>query len=276
MKRDLHHPIDAFGILKVSMSGIRIERLEERKVPKVPFPHKHDFFQIILIAQGSGRHQIDFQDYPVTKRQIFIIKPGQVHSWQLQKNVQGFVIEFNRESLPDFNEQLTYSADEFILKDKNFETMVQIIKIMEAEFIARKELYDVCLRNYLAGFLIQLYREDLTDRNKSLKLTNLIDQFRLLVEENYKTEHRVEFYAQKLKVTPKALTMQITRSLGKSPRDLIQDRFLLESKRLLAFSHLGVSEIGYELGFDDANYFTRLFKKHVKQTPAQFRKKYKH
>jgi AraC family transcriptional activator of pobA len=66
--------------------------------------------------------------------------------------------------------------------------------------------------------------------------------------------------------------MQLSRSIGKPPRTLIQERILLESKRYLAFSSLSIADIGYKLGFEDANYFTRFFRLHEKKTPAQFRK----
>ena len=46
----IHHSIDSFGILEVSLSNIRIEKIEERIKPKVAFPHRHDFFQVILIT----------------------------------------------------------------------------------------------------------------------------------------------------------------------------------------------------------------------------------
>lgn len=271
MKTDYHHPIDSLGILKVSMSGIRIEKLEDRINPRVPFPHKHDFFQIILITSGSGLHKIDFEKFVLSKNQIFIMKPGQVHSWQLNKNVTGIVIEFNRESVPEFNENISYSSDEIKVKAQHFERLRSIAEIMRQEFLEEKELYDVCLRGYLSGFLIQLLREDARASKSSHKAENLIDRFRKLVELHYKNEHRVEFYAKELNTTAKALTMQLSRSLGKSPRQLIQERFLMEAKRLLAFTDLSVAEVGYQLGFLDANYFTRFFKSHEKVTPAKFR-----
>src|SRR5690606_6951449 len=86
------HSIDSFGILKVSLSSIRIEKLEDRIVPKVPFPHKHDFFQVMILTAGSGWHQIDFKKYKINPAQIFMMKPGHMHSWELSKNVSGYIL----------------------------------------------------------------------------------------------------------------------------------------------------------------------------------------
>ena len=62
------------------------------------------------------------------------------------------------------------------------------------------------------------------------------------------------------------------KSVGKTSSQLILDRVLLEAKRLLTHADLNISQIAYELEFDDASYFSRLFKKKVGVTPEQFRK----
>ena len=273
MKSQLHHPIHALGILKVSMSGIRVELLEERINPKVPFPHKHDFYQLLFITAGTGQHQIDFTRHKINKQQVFIMKPGQIHSWKLGKNVKGYVVEFNRESIPpELLHELQYSSDELaIKKGQNFNRLISNVLEMRTEFIEQKTNYDLSLRGYLIGLVVQLIRESATDKLKYKSISN-IEKFRQFLEENYRIEHRVEFYAKSLGVTPKSLTMQVTRALGKSPRDLIQERILLEAKRMLAFSHTSIAEVGHNLGFDDANYFSRFFRQQEGRTPLEFRK----
>jgi len=58
------HPIEAFGNLPASRGEIRVEHLESRLAPKVPFPHRHDFFHFVLVEAGSGWHEIDFTREP--------------------------------------------------------------------------------------------------------------------------------------------------------------------------------------------------------------------
>lgn len=274
----LQHSIDAFGILKVSLSSIRIERLEDRIKPAVPFPHRHDFFQIILITAGSGWHQIDFIRHKISAKQIFIMKPGQMHSWELSKGVKGYVIEFNHHSLnthkahQELINQLTLSPDVYGGSNKSvFTELNKVCEIMYEEFQARRPYHDLCLQGYLLSFIIQLIRSN-EHQLKQEKNVTIIERFKNLVEKNYKEAHAVEFYAKELGVTSKALTMQLSRSIGKPPRLIIHDRILLEAKRYLAFSPLTVAEIGYKLGFEDANYFSRFFRLHEKITPAKFRK----
>lgn len=268
------HSIDSFGIKKVSLSSIRVERLEERIHPKVAFPHKHDFYQLILITAGSGLHFIDFKQHKVTKFQIYIMKPGQIHTWALGPETKGLVVEFNRNSLDNLIEDIDYTDDLLSLKkSQEFENLEKTAILMLAEFHAAQELMDLSLKGLLSSFLAQLIRLTHIKARPIQQKENVVDSFKELVEKHFKQEHRVEFYAKALKVTPKALTMQLNRTLGKSPRLIIQDRFMLEAKRYLAYSDMSISEIGFEIGFEDANYFTRFFKLHESITPAQFRLK---
>ena len=93
------HSINSLGIREVSFGDIRVERLEKRINPKVPFPHRHDFYQLILITQGAGSHKIDFTIHKVFPGQVFVMKPAQVHSWTFDKKIRGIIIEFSRESM---------------------------------------------------------------------------------------------------------------------------------------------------------------------------------
>ena len=271
------YPIDSFGIQKVTLSGIRVERLEDRVKPGVPFPHKHDFYQIMFVTQGSGTHQIDFNSHTVTPGQIYLMKPGQMHSWKLAKGIKGLLLEFNQRSLNAVKEStkiikdFSYSPDLLLLQKKDFNEIANLAEVMLREYSMKREMHDICLQYFLSAFLIQLIRL-LHGHQKQEKAFSTVEKFRELLEINFKKKHSVEFYARELRTSPRALTMQLSRSLGKPARSLIQERLLLEAKRYLAFSDLSIAEIGYELGFEDSNYFIRFFKTHEKQTPVQFRK----
>lgn len=270
-----HYPIDSFGIQKVTLSGIRVERLEDRLDPNVPFPHKHDFSQVLLVTHGKGIHQIDFKRYPAQAGDLFLMKPGQTHTWKFSKGVKGLLVEFHHQSLKDTTSllnQYLLTRDHLRITDKKaFKDFVLFTGLMMKEFKNQKALHDLSLQGYLLSFLIELLRfhEFNLKENKTL---SVIEKFKKLIEDHFKTHHEVAFYAKALGIGGQALTMQLTRSIGKPPRLLIQERILLEAKRYLVFSELSVAEIGYELGFLDANYFTRFFRSHEKITPAAFRK----
>ena len=99
----------------------------------------------------------------------------------------------------------------------------------------------------------------------------LLNQFNALVEEYYKTEHKVSFYAEKLFKSPKTLSNSF-HELGTSPLQIIQNRIVEETKRLLLYSDQSFKEIASELGYIDPSHLSRLFKNQVNVAPTLFKK----
>jgi AraC-like DNA-binding protein len=93
----------------------------------------------------------------------------------------------------------------------------------------------------------------------------------LLVENNFKTLHQVKDYANLMFKSPKTLSNLFSKYSDKSPLQIISDRLFLESKRLMLYTELSASEIGYSLGFQEPAHFSRFFKKMAGQTPSAFK-----
>ena len=100
----------------------------------------------------------------------------------------------------------------------------------------------------------------------------MVSNFKKLVEKHFRTYSLPKEYARLLYITPNHLNAISQDVLGKSAGDVIRDRIVLEAKRLLTNAKMDVSEIAYDLNFQDNSYFTRFFKKYVGTTPDQFRK----
>jgi len=101
---------------------------------------------------------------------------------------------------------------------------------------------------------------------------DLIRQFNLLVADDYKKEHQVNYYANLLNKSPKTLTRIFTGFNYNTPSSIIQDRIIMEAKRLFCYTSLSVKEIAYDLGFTDAGHFSRFFKNATTQNPSDFKK----
>jgi AraC-like DNA-binding protein len=93
-----------------------------------------------------------------------------------------------------------------------------------------------------------------------------------MINEYYLSKRSLTDYAQLLNITPKHLTKSVKKATGKTPSELITDKLVLEAKVLLKNTSLSVSEIAYQLNFEDPTYFNRFFKKQTSQTPSLFRK----
>ncbi|QDK46718.1 AraC family transcriptional regulator [Bdellovibrio sp. ZAP7] len=273
------HPLESLGVKMARRGDIRVERLQERLTPKVPFPHKHDFYQIVIVHASEGHHEIDFTTYSVKGSQVFLIKPGQMHGWKLSARSKGFVIEYTEESFnKDFMgmsklaQHSRQVPDHFKIPKSNHIFSEAFLEMMEVEFQRQGDNFEMCLQSYLSLILLEALRISKAADRQLAENDDVISQFTDLVEENFHEQHQVEFYAGKLGLTAKALSAKIQRVLGPSAKEYILNRCMLEAKRLLSYSELSISEIGYSLGFEDPNYFSRFLKKNMKISAGKFRK----
>jgi AraC family transcriptional regulator, transcriptional activator of pobA len=101
--------------------------------------------------------------------------------------------------------------------------------------------------------------------------SSLIREFNFLVEQHFRDKHRVSDYASLLNRSPKTLSNIFQKHSSKSPLQFIQNRKILESKRLLGYSDLQVQEIGHQIGYDDIQSFSRFFKRQTGQSPVSYR-----
>jgi AraC family transcriptional activator of pobA len=266
----------AFGLLPSMVEMIRVNDLENRLHPKIPFPHKHSFFQLVFIKQGQGWHEIDFKRHEVKSGQLFNVKPGQVHAWELSTDTKGFLVEFEFsairrvEASDDHMSQLFTVPDVLEFSGATFENLLRLCEDMITEQSERQREWENLLLLRLLTFIFLIFRFS-PPHSFSLEKSGIIHNFFELVNTHYSRHHNIEFYAEKLGLTPKALTMRVSRACGIPPKRIIHDRCLLEAKRLLAYSSLPNSAIAEKVGFDDPNYFTRLFRSKIGMTPSEFR-----
>ena len=129
------------------------------------------------------------------------------------------------------------------------------------------------LQAYLKQFIIHAVRiKKGYNTIKDDSETKLFKDFSLLVEQNYKTLHAVTDYAHRLGISPKSLAKHFQKLGSQTPSDFIKGRIILEAKRQLIYTSDSVKQIAYSLGFNDAAYFNRFFKKATSKSPLQFKK----
>ncbi|MDQ1089681.1 AraC family transcriptional regulator [Siphonobacter sp. SORGH_AS_1065] len=240
----------------------------------ITVPHKHDFFLFFLVEESSGTHTIDFVDYPVANQQIHILLPGQVHHWQLADDTKGYQLMMSQALVQTFTDYLQFSpllATPIIeLDEKAYPLFRQEFDQLSAELLLA--LPDWTLIGLRCRIIARLISREL-ERNQAFpsKASPILVNYLQLLEENYKIEKLVTFYADRLHITPNYLTILCKKHLNLSAGELIHNRLLLEAKRLLQITDRSVKEISYELGFEDLAYFSNFFKKHTGISPRTFR-----
>lgn len=146
---------------------------------------------------------------------------------------------------------------------------------METELKNNKDPFQSdILHNLLHNLLMLSERErrqqDFTEIKKGADLDYVV-LFKDLLEDQFKKQKQVNSYSGQLSVTEKRLNQATSKVLGKTPKQMIDERVMLEAKRLLAHTNESIKEIGFALGFDEPTNFIKYFKKHHKSTPVEFR-----
>jgi AraC family transcriptional activator of pobA len=247
--------------------------------------HRHSFFHLVLFTRGSGTHTIDFNQFKVQPYQIYFMIPGQVHSWHFVGEVDGYIINFS-DSLfrsfllnPNYLERFQFFSgiSEESVCQLPVEVHGKVTQLLEEIVTQSSNSRDGGI-DMIRLLLMQLFLviENSCNVNNKKSITQqkqvLLRNFRRLIDQHYLSIKLPREYADLLYVTPNHLNALCQDLLGKTAGELIRDRILLEAKRLLTNADMTVTEIAYNLNFQDNSYFNRFFKKYVGITPDEFRK----
>jgi AraC family transcriptional regulator, transcriptional activator of pobA len=249
--------------------------------------HRHSFYHLVLFTKGKGEHTIDFEKFPVKPFQVYFMIPGQVHSWHFKAGVDGYIVHFNESLFSSFLQNSHYlerfsffhgdsSKSVCQLPPVTHENLTALFESMLNEVNEVKEQNLDLIRLKLLELFIAVDRSCGGSKQANVpkqKLT-VLRSFQQLIDKHFRTIRLPKEYAELLYVTPNHLNALCQDLMGKTAGDLIRDRVLLEAKRLLTNADITVTEIAYDLNFEDKSYFNRFFKKNVGLTPDDFRKQF--
>lgn len=278
--------LDNFRKQPVAEQQFQVEVFDANRHFEVSYPHKHNFYEVLFLTQGSGYHIIDANRYTIEPPTIFFLSPGQAHKLELSKDVNGFLFLFTSEFylLNQANKNRLLELPFFFsLEQKN--PPIQFDNTKDVEFLTalfrrgcelflEKTLYyKDSIRTILDTILqicFSLYPKELQTLNQG-KSHFLVKSFLLLLEDNFQKNLRINDYANMLSVTPNHLTQTVKQITGKTTAKLLQERIVAEVKRLLLHTDYHVSEIADIMNFPDQSYFSKFFKKHTGVSPGQYR-----
>ena len=273
----IENPQGRFSIRSVS------DVLKEKDI--VHDLHRHDFYFILAIDEGSGTHEIDFKKFEVKNHTVFILRPGQVHQLELSNPSSGYLIEFdatfykpNETATVERLKKATKRNVCEIAPDQFAKLFYPLTAIFE-EFTNRQEGYVDVIKASLDMFFIAYIRQSQgtndASANSNSYMQERFDELTELLETRISELKAVSQYADLLNLSPYQLNAIAKSLVGKTVSDLINDQILLEAKRYLLATSSQVKDIAYHLGYEDVSYFIRFFKKHTELSPEAFRQKFK-
>lgn len=161
------------------------------------------------------------------------------------------------------------------LNTEEAEEMSDLEKVFSNELMVRDNFQGEMLRTLLKRVIIKMTRMAKLQSESYQRFPDermdIVRKFSLLLEENFKEEHKVSFYAAVLNKSPKTLSNVFALLKQPAPSALIRDRLVLEAKRYLHYTEKSAKEIAYELGFENPAHFSRFFKQYGGTNISEFK-----
>lgn len=247
-------------------------------------PYRQGFYQISLLDYtGDTRINLNTDWLELEEYPLWFGVPGQLISWVRDEKMTGYNIMFRKEfltnSFPDLTNDFPFlkmsENSVLMLTKEEHESLNLDVERMHSVFKNPHPYQERMLGGMLGSLLF--FCKAIYERNKKteshLSRAQIItNQFEALVDKMYVDTKNVSDYAEELNMTPNYLTTTVKKLTGKSAKDIIQERLLIESKSLLKYSGLDVAEIAYRLNFQEPTHFTRFFKNLSGTTPNKFRR----
>lgn len=249
-------------------------------------PHRKDYYFLVLVRKGDSRHWIDMTPYTLKPDTFYFTVPHQVHLKEETKPLSGVSLSFTKEFLATDNEGLLkelpviknpHNGHELSLSAPDLLFIEDVLDKVYTEYHTKSTWQHAMLLSYtkiLLVYLSRLYVEQFSESTiepGKVVLKNYLAK----IEEHYTKVHEVSEYAALLNLSAGHLSEVVKAQTGKPAIAHIHERLILEAKRLLFHTEYAIKEIAYHLGFEDASYFARFFKRITGNTPAYFRENFR-
>ena len=203
-------------------------------------------------------------------------RPADITAWQFSRDFYCIVDHDKEVSCVGF---IFYGPPQkmFIrLNDADQKKADMILQMLQDEFDMNDQIQGEMMQVLLKRLIIIVTRlaKDQFINEKELpgEKLDIVRNYNLLVESHYRTQRQVKFYADQLHKSPKTLSNLFALYNHKSPLLIIQERIIMEAKRLLFYTDRTAKEIAYDLGFEDAGHFGKFFKRNTGLSISEFKK----
>jgi AraC family transcriptional activator of pobA len=251
--------------------------------------HRHrNQFQILLIERGGGEMTYEASITPFAAPTVIAVSPTVAHGFRFTPQVtDGWVVSFTEDVADALGARSGEGAAR--LKALAADPIVPLADPAESARLARlcADLYEeaflareghrLATRGLLSLIAVEVARLAASRaRTGAVTLAPAdatVEALRRLIEDHFRRERYIAFYAERLAMTPDRLNDHVKRAIGVTAGHLIRQRMLTEAKRQLVFTNQAITEVSYDLGFSDPSHFARFFRKNTGMTPQRFRER---
>ncbi len=246
-------------------------------------PHRHAYHELIWTRRGTGHQLVDGVSRGLRPNTIMLVVPGQVQQFVTGTGLSGAIVRFNADLLSSepasrrLAARAAYSgawpaSDVPAPEVARLEALLDILDT-ECRRI-RDGLTTEAQSHLLHGLLVWLDRwQQTAARHSGTQPSDrqLCYEFVGLLERDFAIHHDAAHYGELLGASTATLSRALVRACGKTTKQLISDRVMLEAARLLRFSSLSVGQVAFRTGFSDPYYFSRAFKRYSRVAPLTYR-----
>jgi AraC family transcriptional activator of pobA len=269
------------AVWPADLDAIHIETIASRSALYnwIIRPHRHgDLCQVMSVARGGGVLHLESRARTFSAPTLMVLPAGVVHGFDWTPGSDGHVLmlgdELVRELVPAEDRPSMERPLCAALTDDLAAELGDAMRGLSSEF-AR---FGAGRRSGLQGSVLRVVALIARSAHAASRAASpisaevdLTNRFRRLIEADFRAQPSLEAYCARLAVTPARLARACRKASGRSPLELVHERLMLEARRALTYTAVGVSQIAYALGFSDAAYFSRFFRQREGVSPAVFR-----
>ena len=246
-----------------------------------------DQLTIILCTGGRKELQINFADYTLTPGSLAFLYPNSM--WRplaTSSDFEAYYFSIQGNSAKEWNAFIdldtVFSLSSYIAKHPHTQlsldetqVMTQYLNLLKSRYEANAQA--IIIRFILSAFTLELNRiftaREKSDRSKISRQEDILWKFLTLLKQYHKEERTVNFYADKMCISPKHLSSVIKQMSHKTAHEIIADFVTMTAKRLLKTTTMSIQEISDELNFANQSFFGKFFKQNTGQSPSAYRRK---